>query len=41
MQDCLAKSMTPGDEIDNDCDGTIDEEWCDGTGNFYLSSVKE
>lgn len=24
--------MTPGDEVDNDCDGEVDEEDCDGKG---------
>ena len=24
--------MSPGDEIDNDCDGEVDEEDCDGKG---------
>ena len=24
--------MTRGDEVDNDCDGAVDEENCDGTG---------
>jgi hypothetical protein len=32
MKGCLAKAMTPGDEIDNDCDGEVDEEDCDGKG---------
>lgn len=24
--------MSPGDEVDNDCDGEVDEEDCDGKG---------
>ncbi|KAK3092135.1 hypothetical protein FSP39_025493 [Pinctada imbricata] len=35
---CLAKSMTPGDEVDNDCDGTIDEERCDGKAREGISN---
>ncbi|XP_062574882.1 IgGFc-binding protein-like [Saccostrea cucullata] len=27
---CNAKAMSPGDEIDNDCDGEVDEEDCNG-----------
>ncbi|XP_061187976.1 IgGFc-binding protein-like [Saccostrea echinata] len=27
---CHAKAMSPGDEVDNDCDGEVDEEDCDG-----------
>lgn len=26
----------PGDIVDNDCDGFIDEELLDGKGNIYL-----
>lgn len=29
---CRAKPMQYGDEIDNDCDGEIDEERADGKG---------
>lgn len=29
---CDAPPMTKGDEVDNDCDGRVDEENCDGTG---------
>lgn len=29
---CDAPPMTRGDEVDNDCDGAVDEENCDGTG---------
>lgn len=29
---CDAPPMTRGDEVDNDCDGRVDEENCDGTG---------
>jgi hypothetical protein len=32
MKGCQAKAMTPGDEIDNDCDGEVDEEKCDEIG---------
>lgn len=27
----------PGDIVDNDCDGFIDEELLDGNGNVYLT----
>ncbi|KAK3105685.1 hypothetical protein FSP39_003262 [Pinctada imbricata] len=29
---CHAKAMTPGDEVDNDCDGEVDEEVCNKKG---------
>lgn len=28
------KAMEYGDEIDNDCDGDVDEEECDGKGQY-------
>lgn len=34
LQGCQAKAMTPGDEVDNDCDGEVDEEDCDGKGSI-------
>lgn len=33
---CHAKTMTPGDGVDNDCDGEVDEEDCDGKGSRLL-----
>ncbi|KAK3106331.1 hypothetical protein FSP39_017792 [Pinctada imbricata] len=32
---CHAKPMTPGDEVDNDCDGEVDEEVCDNKGVVF------
>lgn len=33
LQPCTSSlsTMTPGDGIDNDCDGEIDEDYCNGT----------
>lgn len=33
LQGCKADPMTKGGGLDNDCDGQIDEESCDGGGN--------
>lgn len=39
MKGCQARMMAPGDEIDNDCDGEVDEEDCDGQGLVYTEII--
>lgn len=39
LQGCQAKAMTPGDEVDNDCDGEVDEEDCDGKGSISSTLI--
>ncbi|XP_062574881.1 IgGFc-binding protein-like [Saccostrea cucullata] len=38
---CQAEAMSPGDEIDNDCDGEVDEEDCDGKDNDADGRIDE
>ncbi|XP_048772735.1 uncharacterized protein LOC125678355 [Ostrea edulis] len=38
---CQARMMAPGDEIDNDCDGEVDEEDCDGQDNDNDGKIDE
>ena len=38
---CVQTAMAPGDGIDNDCDGKIDEEVRDGKDNDGDGSVDE
>ena len=40
VQECSGNVLpVPGDIIDNDCDGKIDEEAFNGIGEFLLSPV--
>lgn len=37
FQNCTPSNTLPGDIIDNDCDGSIDEELRDGKGKRNLT----
>ena len=39
FQPCVPSMPVPGDGIDNDCDGRIDEELEDSIGNIVISPV--
>lgn len=39
IQMCNTSMTVPGDIVDNDCDGFIDEELLDGKGNIYLMQI--
>lgn len=38
---CVPSTSTPGDGLDNDCDGVIDEEACNGVDDDLDNAVDE